>query len=627
MRHVLKRGTWLGLLALLAGCDGIELDKLVKQHEPLTRSAEEPAGEHCTYGGDVVRTGLDLDDDGVLADGEVKSTEYLCDSATPGVLVRVVPVSPGEKCPLGGLLSRAGLDVDGDGVLGDREVTRETLSCTEAEAILTRVSPLQLSPPPCAFGGSLLEAGPDVNRNGVLDDVERRAQSYVCIPTPNLLLRQVEEPASNACPNGGTRVLAGADVNNDGTFEDTEATRSLLVCRDLRTLDGTYAIRTAADVEALAGISRIRGSLVIDSTALTAVSLPTLMSVDDQLIIQGNNALTRVEMPALRYVETSVAVMYNASLETLVLGDNTSSPTWVAFDVELTSNPRLTTLSGIAGLLPRRSLTLEDNDALEYPGVFSRVSELTGNVFIQDNAGMKELPLANLERLGGNLLVLRNPALPTLTGTQLVSVGGDVSIIENDGLIDLSGLPKLELITGALSIQSNNNLLSTKGLTALARVGRLNVRGNPGLTTAAEFPALRGITQDIAISNNLHLETLGDLHLVQHVESLTLASNPRLANLTGLEQLQTAGALHLENNAALTNLGALSRLRALNELMLVENANLSRIDLPGLENVATFFSVVDNPKLPTCMATALATRTFTGPTSYISGNDNAATCN
>ncbi|QSQ22578.1 leucine-rich repeat domain-containing protein [Pyxidicoccus parkwayensis] len=622
----MKRAAWLGLLALVAGCDGIELDKLVKQHDALSRSAKEPAGEHCTYGGDVVRTGLDLDDDGVLADGEVKSTEYLCDSATPGVLIRVVPVSPGEKCPLGGLLSRAGLDVDGDGVLGDREVTRESLSCTETEPVLTRVSPLQLSPPPCGLGGSMVDAGPDVNRNGVLDDVERRAQTYVCIPTSNLLLRQVEEPASSACPNGGTRVLAGADVDSDGTFEDSEVTTSILACRDLRSLDATYVIRNAADVEALAGISRIRGSLVIDSTALTEVTLPTLMSVGDQLLVNGNSVLKRVEMPALRYVETSVVVMFNASLEMLVLGDNTSSPTWVAFDVDLLSNPRLSTLSGIAGLLPRRNFTLEDNDALEYPGVFSRVSDLTGNIIVQDNAGLKELPFANLQRLGGSLTVMRNPALPSLTGTQLVSIGGDLGILENDGLIDLSGLPKLELITGVLSIQSNNNLLSTKGLTALGHVGRLNMRGNPGLSTATEFPALRSISNELSISNNLQMETLGDLHLLQHVESLTLANNPRLANLTGLEQLQTAGTFRLENNAALTNLGALSRLRSLNELLLVENANLSRIDLPGLENVATFFSVVDNPKLPRCMATALATRTFTGTTPYISGNDDAATC-
>ncbi|MBZ4416058.1 hypothetical protein [Myxococcus sp. RHSTA-1-4] len=619
------RWTWVAVLALAAGCDGIELDKLLKQHEPLTRITPEPAGANCAHGGSAVLTGLDLDDDGVLDDTEVRSTAYSCASAMPGVLVLTRYVPPGERCALGGHVSRAGLDVNGNGELEDGEVTREVYSCTEPEAVVTRMSALPSPPGPCHLEGTLVEAGLDLDRNGALDDPERRAMAIVCVAPALVRVRQVAEPASVTCPSGGIRVEAGADDDGDTEFEYAEVGATMAVCNALRTYDGHYVVKSAADLAALEGISRIRGSLQVVGTPLKELVLPALMMVEDQLLIDSNMDLKRVELPSLRFVEQDLRIGFNAALETLAVG-SAGNEVWVEKELVIETNPSLATLSGLSPVVPRGSITLRDNDALRFPGTFDSLVELTGSIFISDNDGLLALPFAKLERLGGSLDITRNAALPSLTGTVLTSVSGDVSISDNDTLMDLSGMPQLESIGGNLIVQDNDRLLSLAGMQSLARLGSLRVYRNAELTDAGPFPVLRTITTALDINNNPSLVSVGDFRFLQHLELLHVGNNTRLTSLTGLDTLQTARFLNVDSNNSLTSLGALSRLRALEGLEVTYNLTLKRLDLPALESVTGTFTVVDNPVLPTCQATALATRTFTGIAAQITGNDSTATC-
>src|SRR5512147_2672053 len=54
----------------------------------LVRVDPESAGTQCEYGGLAVNTGIDKNHDGVLQDGEISATQYVCNG---GVSVRCAP--------------------------------------------------------------------------------------------------------------------------------------------------------------------------------------------------------------------------------------------------------------------------------------------------------------------------------------------------------------------------------------------------------------------------------------------------------------------------------------------------------------------------------------------------------
>ena len=126
------------LLALAAACgssgdprrdtsDGGGLTLLVRQ-------AREAPGQTCPYGGTIVSAGLDTDRDGVLDAEEVAKTEAVCDPAPgtpPAVLTRTAAEPSGSNCATGGTRIDAGRDLNGDGILADSEVERTAYACVE----------------------------------------------------------------------------------------------------------------------------------------------------------------------------------------------------------------------------------------------------------------------------------------------------------------------------------------------------------------------------------------------------------------------------------------------------------------------------------------------------------------
>ncbi|MCY1019498.1 DUF7151 family protein [Pyxidicoccus sp. MSG2] len=673
------RWTWMVVLALSAGCDGIDLGQLVRQHEPLTLIIEEPAGPHCEHGGSAVLTGLDLDDDDVLADDEVKTTtydcddappsaltrtreepagthclnggravetgldvdasgtledaevtatEYLCATAIPRVLMRAQAVPPGQRCALGGQVSRAGYDVNDNSELEDGEVTREVYGCTEPDTVVTRASPAPSQLSPCVPEGSLVEAGVDLDRDGVLDDDERRASVIACTELPQLRVRQRPEPIGAACAAGGIRVEVGADDDGDGTFEDQEVGANTTVCHPARTFDGTFEVKSAADVAALQGIGRVRGSLHISSSVVNEVVLPGLQSVEGQLLITNNGSLTRVELTGLRFVAEDVLVINNSAMGTLKLGNQLGSGSrlWIAGDLNVETNASLPTLFGLRSAVPGRNITLSDNDAMVTSGTFDDVRELKGSIVVSDNDALLGLPFASLFRVGGSFTITSNKVLPNLTCATLTYVGDRLEISRNAALTDLSGMPALESVAGSLAVSENDGMLSTAGMDSLNRVGSLHVARNPLLETVAAFPMLRSVGS-LSVSENAKLTSLGTFQL-RSLDSLFVNFNPLLTHLKGLERLESLRVLGVEFSNGLTTLADLGHVRSLEQLTLVDNLNLTRLDLTALQRVDNFFTIVDNPKLPTCLATSLATLAYKGGggAPQISGNDSTATC-
>ncbi len=95
----------------------------------LVRVSAEPAGANCLSGGSRIESGLDVNSNGVLEVGEVTATSYVCDGAARESLVLTTPVAPGPDCANGGVRVDAGLDVDGNGMLAGGEITSTAFVC------------------------------------------------------------------------------------------------------------------------------------------------------------------------------------------------------------------------------------------------------------------------------------------------------------------------------------------------------------------------------------------------------------------------------------------------------------------------------------------------------------------
>lgn len=150
----------------------------------------EDSGPNCAEGGKKLETGLDVDASGELDPFEVTSTGYVCNGATGTTgsngtnrsnglnsLVRVNPQAPGSECSFGGQKIEVGLDLDADQELSVAEVQQIRYVCDGAGWVLRANEEPGAT---CELGGIRLETGVDLNDNDVLDDAEVRATDYVC---------------------------------------------------------------------------------------------------------------------------------------------------------------------------------------------------------------------------------------------------------------------------------------------------------------------------------------------------------------------------------------------------------------------------------------------------------------
>ncbi|WP_426755286.1 DUF7151 family protein [Myxococcus sp. Y35] len=507
------RWTWMTVLVLASGCDSIDLRRLVPQHEARTRISDTPSGEYCPHGGRTLHAGLDLNDNGVLDDDEVTSTEYVCATPTAGVLVHMQAVSPGETCPHGGHVSRAGQDVNANGVLEDDEVSREVHACTELAdaAVLHRTRHVPpLSPPPpwgCSWGRTWVEAGPDSNGNARLDDDEVRAMEDVCAPPAQLRVLHAPELASATCPEGGTRVLVGVDASGDGVLDGAEIFATAFVCKALHTFHGNYTVRTASDLAALQRISRIQGSLWIDDTSLTELSLPGLAVVDGTLRLWNNQLLTRVALPGLRFVGEDLDASGNPALAALTAGGAEHQQLLVGRSLVVINNDQLRGLSGLQSVSPRLNVLLTDNDVLDFvpkeESPLLGVANLRGSLTVTGNGALRALPFSNLFHIGGSVSITGNQALLSLEGLNPWTIGGSLAIIDNELLSELSGLSEVRHLT-ELSVEGNRSLVSLAGLRALSTLKSLRVADNASLMRF-DLEALREVDAAFEVQDNARL--------------------------------------------------------------------------------------------------------------------------
>jgi len=114
----------IGLITLLFACSGDPGSPGTPGTNGLVETSLEPAGANCPYGGTKIVVGVDGNSNGALDASEVTATgtSYTCNGSGKSSLVRTANEPAGTHCPFGGTRIETGLDLDGDGALGAAEV-------------------------------------------------------------------------------------------------------------------------------------------------------------------------------------------------------------------------------------------------------------------------------------------------------------------------------------------------------------------------------------------------------------------------------------------------------------------------------------------------------------------------
>jgi len=197
----------------------------------LVEVLDEPAGSICELGGKKIISGEDTNSNSILEESEIQDISYKCNTVDDFKSVsKVIDLQFGSvECPLAGKQVVSGLDLNKNNELDDNEINpdKTLLNCLKSQDYpeVTRTNDLVFGSSECALGGKLTETGRDYNLNNSLDDNEVLSTTTLCKSNSdfNNLIVINELPVKNAkCPLGGKQTLTGLDYNLNGTLDDSE---------------------------------------------------------------------------------------------------------------------------------------------------------------------------------------------------------------------------------------------------------------------------------------------------------------------------------------------------------------------------------------------------------------------
>lgn len=588
------------------------------QSARLASVQPEPAGAHCANGGVVIRTGGDDNGNGELDASEIDSESYVCagEGGTTGhdALADTQPIAPGAECTNGGTRVRTGVDVDDDGILDDSEVIREVVVCAPdagaATAIATRYEPPGSN---CELGGTAIESGLDTNANGVLDASEVTSATFVCngqVPTTDVVIGNVfvRTGFDIALLAGVKRVIGSVFVRPQPGIDPVRIPRLEQIDNDLVIGDaGTFELPSLAAV----------GTVSSRNSSIITIQLPSLASAT-AIQLEQDTRLATLELPALTTVET-------LSLADLPALGATSFPALATVRdlaiarVPLPTTLELPSLTGATG-----SITLSQ---LAITSLAAPLASVTGDLVVSDCAALQQIVLPTLSTVGGTLTAQRLNGLARLDLGMLASAGGLVlsrlPVLPETGLViaPITQLPRLTVeglpwttLAPVDTLQTAGNVLVNlmpalvdADLPALQTVDGLVIGGCAHLPRVDGYAALQAFTNGggISIGGNPELAVVDGFAQITSIGTLAVNGNPSLTALSGFRNLTAARDILIQDDAALPELVLPPALASVATITISSNARLVRIigpdalaslpwlgvDTPALETIEGFDNV------------------------------------
>jgi hypothetical protein len=397
--------------------------------------------------------------------------------------------------------------------------------------------------------------------------------------------RVIAEPPGGPCPAGGWRVDSGLDDSGDGVLDDDEVEATTYLCRGrdgtpaTPVIEGTVVITSDVDVAGLAGVEEITGDLRFEGIGLRAVELTDLRRVGGTVWLRAGIDLAILSLPALREVGALVvdAPSVLTSLSAPLL--ETAHTVRLVVDAPALDLSALRTAYTVrvTGRLPdlRGLRSLESVTALfAFDGLDATVSLV----------GLERLRSAGGVSLRG--LALAGPsAIPALT-----SVIGTLTIAACRG--SALSLPSL---ASATAIEVTGTHLDGVSLDGLRDVPALTVTDNPALGFL-RAPLLAGADDSsLTVARAPVLHEL-QLPALRRLAALYVAETG-LDDMAGLAALEVVTGDLVVNGNRLTKF-ELPALRSVATGFFVQgNAELARFSLPAIEAMAHDFVVTSSPAL------------------------------
>jgi hypothetical protein len=294
-------------------------------------------------------------------------------------------------------------------------------------------------------------------------------------------------------------------------------------CQSWDRVDGDLSI-TFQQETTLASLSCLRevtGELRISSLSLESVSLPALTALLGPLVVRQNEQLLSLSLPVLS----------------------------MSGGLELSSNPLLADVSGLAGLQHiAGSLEMFSNAQL-LEMALDALSVVQGDVDIRSNQSLQRVRLDGLATVGGELSVLFHQSLVELRLPSLTAVTENLRVSSNELLEEVS-IPVLSSVGGVFYV-GTNMALATLQLPQMSSVGSLRISSNVSLPMV-EFGSLTLVTGDLHIAVNNSLPHIDMPWLTTVQGDFYVGSNASLASF-GFPALQTvSGEFRVTHNQSLS---------------------------------------------------------------------------
>ncbi|WP_025741992.1 Ig-like domain-containing protein [Aquimarina pacifica] len=227
------------------------------------------------------------------------------------------------------------------------------------------------------------------------------------------------------------------------------------------------------------------------------------------------------------------------------------------------------------------TITFSPVEEVEYSGNIEFSSNTTG---VSPSISLNGKGVSNIYE--GDVQVLSQKELEDFIDKGYVQINGvfsigDVSIASSYEVTDLTPLEKLisvrTLVIYYLTLESLEGIENLK-----IDGGWIDIAFNPNLKNLKGFPKNENSSLSVYLKGNKNLEEINDLDHLKLLKSLYIIGNEKLANLIGLDNLESIeGVLNIVDNILIENLTPLSNLLSVEGFVKI-NENTSLYDFCGL---------------------------------------------
>ena len=206
------------------------------------------------------------------------------------------------------------------------------------------------------------------------------------------------------------------------------------------------------------------GSIIIDNSILTNITLNKLVSCEGISIVNNNN-LTTIEMLLLNTIQNKLMAK--------LMPDKFS-------DIIINDNNKLTILN-MPNIKIINNITINNNNLNNLNGL-KNVETINGSLIISNNNNLITLADLNLKKIKNTLEISNNNLLDMnkiQSGLTNITTLNDLTISDNNNLTSLEELRNIKTINGNFIIKNNKNLKTLYNLSGLYSIdGNFEITNN-----------------------------------------------------------------------------------------------------------------------------------------------------